>query len=241
MWDEQVDDEEDSDTDDDNTLPKPTQEQSPITTETDPTEPELQQRHRSVSIRSRRGPSRQHKPVTLIQPVTRKQVLQQLWENIESSKDKLFFIQEKETGQLTAKWYLVQVDRDETKRQNAISIGEYHVRWLIKNEPQAKTEKTRKCAFWPLIKELLPNIGAIVMFRPQKAITILEQKPYKYAWYQREINLVEGKLHGPFDYGKNFTIDDAHWDALRTATSKTDIHVDISDVNRIVPLTSKKR
>jgi hypothetical protein len=252
MWDEQVDEHESSESEDEPITPEPTEQVLG-----DPAAPTaiqdrhqaaaapdaIQDRHQAVRIRSRRGPSRRHNPVTMIQPVTRKQILTQLWTQTETSKDKLFFIHEKETGQIQAQWYLVQVDLDETRRRNAQNLGEYHVRWMIKNEPQSKTTKTRNCAFWPLIRELLPNgyFGAIVMFRPQKALTILEKKSYKYAWYQREINLAEGKLHGPFDYGKNFTIEDEHWDALKQATNKPDIHVDISDINRIVPLKANKR
>jgi hypothetical protein len=75
----------------------------------------------------------------------------------------------------------------------------------------------------------------------EKALTILETKSYKYAWYQREINLAEGKLHGPFDFGKNFTINDEHWEALKIAASTQETPVDITDINRIIPLKANKR
>jgi len=241
MWSEPIDANEEAsdDTDTEPTTPTPHIDKS---TTTDQTIEDITDRHQAIRIRSRKGPTRRHKPVTFITPTTRKQALAQLWTQMETSQDKLYFIQEKDTGEMTATWYLVQVDIEETKRKRAQQIGEYHVRWMIKNDPQAKTKKTRHCAFWPLIRELLPNgyFGAIVMFRPQKALPILEKKPYKYAWYQREINLAELRLHGPFNFDSHFTIADTDWEALKQAATTPGTHVDISDINRIVPLKSNK-
>jgi hypothetical protein len=144
---------------------------------------------------------------------------------------------------MPAKWYLVQVDMDKTRRKNVMQLGEYHIRWMIKNDLQAKTKKTRMCAFWPLIRGLLPNgyFGAIVMFQPQKGLPILEKKPYKYAWYQREINLAKLKLHVPFNFNKNFTIASKEWEALKEGTNKPGIQVDMTDINRIVPPKTNKQ
>jgi hypothetical protein len=251
MWDEQVDADEDSDDDE---APATAQNQAAPAEEADaatdipPQDPEAEaadagDRTQTIRIRSRRGPTRNHQAVTFIRPTTRRETLTQLWTQTEASKDKLYFIQEKETGKMTAKWYLIQVDTDETRRKNALQLGEYHVRWMIKNDHQAKTKKTRLCAFWPLIRELLPNgyFGAIVMFQPQKALPMLAKKPLKYAWYQREINLAELKLHGPFDFDVNFTIKSQEWDALKTAADKPDNHVDVTDINQIVPLKTTNK
>jgi hypothetical protein len=70
---------------------------------------------------------------------------------------------------------------------------------------------------------------------------MLAKKPLKYAWYQREINLAELKLHGPFDFDVNFTIESKEWDALKTAADKPDNHVDVTDINRIVPLKTTNK
>jgi hypothetical protein len=249
MWEEQVDaTKEDSDEESDTEQPRePTAPDNPDPINTpntqEPDQDNPGDRQQAIRIRSRRGPTRKHQAVTFVKPTTRKETLTQLWTQTEASKDKLYFIQEKEAGEMTAKWYLVQVDLEETRRKNAKQLGEYHVRWMIKNAPQAKNKKTRQCSFWPLIKELLPNgyFGAIVMFRPQKALPILEKKPYKYAWYQREINLAELKLHGPFDFDIHFTIASKEWDALKEAAEQQGTPVDITDINRIVPLKTNKR
>jgi hypothetical protein len=112
---------------------------------------------------------------------------------------------------------------------------------MIKNNSQAKTKKTRMCAFWPLISELLPNgcFEAIVMFQPHKALPILEKKPYKYTWYQREINLAELKC--PFNFDMKFSIASKEWEALKEASDKPGIQVDSTDINIIiVPLKMNK-
>jgi hypothetical protein len=214
MWAEQVDAEEDNSNESDT---EPAPEEAPIAALTEEPTAETNDpgnRHQAIRIRSRRGPTTRHQAVTFIRPTTRRETLTHLWTQTEASKVKLYFIQEKEAGEMTAKWYLVQVDMDKTRKINAQQLGKYHIRWMIKNDPQAKTRKTRMCAFWPLIRELLPNgyFGVIVMFRPQKALPILEKKPYKYAWYQREVNLAELKLHGPFDFDTSFTITSKEWE-----------------------------
>jgi hypothetical protein len=56
----------------------------------------------------------------------------------------------------------------------------------------------------------------------------------------KKSTLAEGKLHGPFNFGKNFTIDDEHCEALKLAASKQDTHVDITIINRIIPLKTNK-
>jgi hypothetical protein len=50
---------------------------------------------------------------------TKKQKLLKIWNTIEKSTDKLFFISRHEPGQIQGEWHLVQIDEDGTNKRAA--------------------------------------------------------------------------------------------------------------------------
>jgi hypothetical protein len=190
-------------------------------------------------------PTRQNKKtkVEITTSQTDKQVLQQeLWNDVHSSPDKLFFIRRHETGRDLAEWHLVQVDEEATDRRNARRYGEYHVRYYLKNETDAKKKKTRECQYWPLLRELLQDgyLGAIIQVKPSRVDKFLNDQPTKYIWYQDTINLADVMILGPFEFSKhqNHHIPEEHWKSLLNKAE--DYRVDATNVNRKVPLPQHK-
>lgn len=114
-------------------------------------------------------------------------------------------------------------------------------------EINAQKKRTQECIYWPLVKELFnprtEQLRAIVQFRPEKVNKMLEQKGFRYMWYQNTINLAEDIVHGPFDWQGNpllYTIARENWEALQTRGS--DNKIDVGNINRISQLlTSNKQ
>jgi hypothetical protein len=193
--------------------------------------------------------SSKKKQVEITTPLTDKEILKTLWKDTHKSQDKLFFIRRHETGRDLAEWHLVQVDEEETNRTKARRYGEYHIRYFIKKDADAKKKKTRACQFWPLLWELLRDgyLGAIIQVKPTRVDKFLQEQPTKYIWYQDTINLADTMILGPFEFSNKlqYSIPEEQWKELLEKAE--DYRVDASDINRTVPLpqhktnTAKKR
>jgi hypothetical protein len=183
------------------------------------------------------------KKVKITTPQTDKELLKILWKDVHKSPDKLFFIRRHETGRDLAKWHVVQVDEEATDRRNAKRYGEYHVRYYLKNDTDAKRKKTRECQFWPLLRELLRDgyLGAIIQVKPNRVEKFLNDQPSKYVWYQDTINLADVMIAGPFEFSKKqqHNIPEATWKELLDKAEE--YRVDATNVNRTIPLPKHKR
>ena len=95
---------------------------------------------------------------------------------------------------------------DETNEKLAKTKGQYHCKWYITN-PSSRREISNT-AFWPLIKEYTDEetYGKTIIARPDKATNMLKRQPHRYAWYQKEVNIIEDAVSGPFDFEKGFTV-----------------------------------
>ena len=190
---------------------------------------------------------------TNCQPITRAQTrataktkrtsnnwLEQLWHNINNSKDKLLFIQRKEAHRVKAEWHLVQVDLEETEETKALNTGAYHIRYFIRHFQQSKHRPTRQCKFWPLIRELRPDgyFGAIVVVAPNKIPEMLKKQNTTRTWYQDTINIDDTFIAGPFNFSRigseSHRIHDNVWETLKNNATGRNINTD--DIDKICPL-----
>jgi hypothetical protein len=152
----------------------------------------------------------------------------------------LFFIKREHHGGQLAKWFLVQVDINETDPQEAVQVGRYHCRWYIRHVDDSFKEKTRFARFWPEVHELRDGVlGKIVVVRPDKVRKLTEQKKARLAWYQDKVDLVNDRLVGPFDFmpvttrqRKQNLIDNEYWAELLTFSET----VDTTMVDEVDPL-----
>jgi hypothetical protein len=99
--------------------------------------------------------------------------LKELWKDTQDSADKIFIIQRPhETNKhAPASWHLVQVDPEETNNRQAKNIGEYHVKYYVRNVIDSKKRLVRNCRYWPLIREIKQpsgEFGDIVVLQPNK-------------------------------------------------------------------------
>jgi hypothetical protein len=141
------------------------------------------------------------------------------------SKDRLYIIAHQEDASETKTWYVVQLDMDETNEKLAKTKGQYHCKWYIPN-PSSRREISNT-AFWPLIKEYTDEetYGKTIIARPDKATNMLKRQPHRYAWYQKEVNIIEDAVSGPFDFEKGFTVPDKTWNEVRERASQHKINV----------------
>ena len=184
-------------------------------------------------------PATPKKRVKLIETHNTKEYLKELWTEITLSTDKLFFLQRREPGKQQADWHLIQIDLDETDPQKAKQLGEYHIRYYIRQYEDAKKRRVMDCRYWPLIRELRAdgNFGAIVMIRPNKVDEILAKKPYTRGWYQDEANIAENGIIGPFNLdtsGEANRIAPKYWTELLKIAKEQDIHA--LDIKKVTPI-----
>ena len=172
--------------------------------------------------------------ITTRETLPAKLQLQALYAKIQQSKDKLFAIAQQEEHQQQLAWYIVQVDMDETDKTRATTKGQYHCKWYIAKANKAKTPHN-ECKFWPLIKEFTDEarFGDTNFVRPGKVEQFLHRHAETYAWYQKEVNLVEDGIKGPFDFATAFTIPEHIWSAIRKVAPQKQIDIsNISNRNR---------
>mmetsp|Transcript_13167 Transcript_13167/g.31418 ORF Transcript_13167/g.31418 Transcript_13167/m.31418 type:complete len:1848 (-) Transcript_13167:281-5824(-) len=169
--------------------------------------------------------------ITTRETLPRKLELLSLYERIKASKHKLFAIAQEEEHQPLRAWYIVQVDIEETNEELAKSIGQYHCRWHIPKPPNSNpTTSITTWKFWPLVKEFTSDgtYGDTKYVSPNKVERYLHQNYTRYAWYQKEINLAEDGIEGPFEFDKGLLIPNKIWEAIRRIAAKRQI--DITDI-----------
>ena len=120
----------------------------------------------------------------------------------ESSKDKLFFINHIAVGSTQAKWYLVQVDMDQSDPVDTTNHGVYCYRWYIIQYDNCNKYPTVECQFWIEIRMNNQDSKLVDMFlvRPSKVHNLL-QKNKTYLWYQDYISLYKHKVFGTIEFG----------------------------------------
>lgn len=126
-----------------------------------------------------------------------------LWKAVEAFKDKLFFIAYQPPGASVLKWYLVQVDVNETDERKARQRSIYHAKWWAPHHVDC-TSTCRAivhCRFWPEIRELMHTgyLRARRVVRPHKVEAVVKQDE-RLAWFQLPLNLCQMCLHGPFEF-----------------------------------------
>jgi hypothetical protein len=74
----------------------------------------------STRIQNRTLEKQKTKRAVITSPKTERQLRRKLWDKIKQSKDKLFFIsRQRNSGKELDKWFLVQVDKEETEESKA--------------------------------------------------------------------------------------------------------------------------
>lgn len=203
----------------------------------------IEEQQRAEEQQTQQQPNRRRR-IQVQEQLTPKIALALLKRKIENSKDKLFLIAYKEEGDPRGQWYLVQVDEEATSKNLAKRKGQYHCRWYFTHPGDAKTKWVRDCRFWPLIKELNEDevMGMTVPTRPSKVDKLLATKGYRYAWYQKEVNLAEDGMVGPFNFGPRNTIPVDAWPKLEAAAREMAAKdIDVSTINKIIPHREGKR
>jgi hypothetical protein len=143
-----------------------------------------------------------------------------------------------------ASWHLVQVDTEETNNRQAKRVGEYHVKYYVRNAMDSRKRLVRNCRYWPFIREIKQpsgEFGDIIVLRPNKVEETLAKKPYTRGWYQDTVNLAEKGIIGPFNFSQNSKneSDCIHPDIWRELEESEEVKsgsVDIDDLNRVTPL-----
>jgi hypothetical protein len=151
-----------------------------------------------------------------------------LWKLIKESKDKLFIIAMDRPNYDLREWHIVQVNLSETNEEDARRYGKYHVNFWIRSYNDSIKRKMRDCRYWPNIHEYKDDgktMGPIVPIRPSKVNAVLWGQPNRYMWYQDTINLDRSRVVGPFDFGRDHTIPDHAWKALKAQANSRKIYV----------------
>jgi hypothetical protein len=86
--------------------------------------------------------------------ITTASFLKELWKDTQESADKMFIIQRpnEKNKHAPAIWHLVQVDPEETNNRRAKTVGEYHVKYYVRNVMDSEKRLVRNCRYWPLIR-----------------------------------------------------------------------------------------
>ena len=182
------------------------------------------------------------KPTCLVKGIEQKLSLQQFYEAVKASKDKMFIIV---SDQGNDPFYVVRVNWDKTSQKSATGNGTYHVEWYIRHVDDCRKLPLRQCRFWPLVQS--PNefdyLDVIHPVKPTKLDTTLEKlKDHGWVLYQLKINLFKQRLVGPIDFearsGKTHYIPDKVWTELQAQASQ--INLDVSCINKKRPLRSTR-
>ena len=169
----------------------------------------------------------------------REQERQDLYEQTSQSKDKLFIIKMGTNENQKKDWYIVQVNWDDTSEEQAILYGKYKLQWLVPHETDAKRRRRRDCRYWKEIHMKKGNgeLGPMRMISPAKATPeyIKEQGWIVYEW---EMNLLDIRLVGPFNYAniskEANRIHNDEWKLLKEKANPKE--VDITTMDRVIPL-----
>ena len=169
-----------------------------------------------------------------------KVAVHQLFDDIKQSKDKLFFIKHQAKSTSQERWFLVQVDMEESDPIVERQLGVYRVRWWIRHASNSKECLQCNCRYWLEIHEMANReLGAIMVIQPQQVEQLLTEQANHYAWYQLDVNLAENAITGPFDFtpvgNENHHIAQAQWQGMQTQARI--LQVDVHDVFQVVALT----
>ena len=170
---------------------------------------------------------------------SREQERQDLYEQTRRSKDKLFIIKMGTSENQKKDWYIVQVNWDDTSEEQAILYGKYKLQWLVPHESDAKRRRRRDCRYWKEIHMKKGNgeLGPMRMVSPAKA-TPEYIKEQNWTFYEWEMNLLDIKLVGPFNYAniskEANRIHNDEWKSLREKADPKEI--DITTMDRVIPL-----
>ena len=162
-----------------------------------------------------------------------------LYEEIAKSRDKILVVKSKDESSNTNKWYITQVDWDETKERDAKEEGIYRLKWLAPHYADSKKRRRRDCRYWPEIHEVDKhgNLGRMRFVKPEKA-TREYINDQKWAFYEWDVNLTEDLLLGPFDLRtiskEPNRVDNEIWHRLTEIGQQGDVKVD--DIDRVIPL-----
>lgn len=81
-------------------------------------------------------------------------------------------------------------------------------------------------------------MGPMVPAKPAKALKLIADKPNRFFWYQKKVNLKDDLLVGPFDFeGEANHIAPQTWTKLKDTAEA--MQVDVSNLNRKIPLDGK--
>ena len=123
-----------------------------------------------------------------------------LHRSIELSADKLFFIQYTPANTMRPRWFLIQVDLEESTE--ASSTGIYFCTFMAKHPDDAKLADNLVC-WWPEWRELAWNEDGTFEFEG-RILYGPKSRPNnrKYAKFSTDVNLssCDVMLVGPFDY-----------------------------------------
>ena len=139
------------------------------------------------------------------------------------SNDKLFFIKHMPEGSAQNKWYLVQVDMDNSDPATMREYGVYCCWWYIRKHKDCTKHPNTESHFWREIrtKDQNDTLENMLLVRPSKVHNLL-QNNYTYIWYQYGISLADHRIVVPFQFGretKNIlkqpnVIEDKQWKEL---------------------------
>jgi hypothetical protein len=104
----------------------------------------------------------------------------------------------------------------------------------------SKTKTISECRYWPEIHHLQDGVlGPMIPIRPNQVSQLLMKKQMQYAWYQKDVNMMERRLIGPFNFAvvtqrqsEHYRIPKMKWQRLREMHEEADV----TDVDQIIPL-----
>ncbi|CAJ1952165.1 unnamed protein product [Cylindrotheca closterium] len=220
IWDEEVDPMEDSSDEEEDNTPTPSildaiqrTQPRPINRDIPPTDTEGANQTRQV-----------HTTETITEELN----LRSLYERTTQSKDKLYVIAHQDNTSGWNNWYVIQINMEETNEKLARTKGQYHCKeWYIPKLTTTKQGSPMTSPFWPLIKEFTDETtyGPTVPIRHSKVDQVLNKSPHKYAWFQKEVNIVEDGVYGPFDFERDYKIPDVVWEKVREAATQMKLKV----------------
>ena len=166
-------------------------------------------------------------------------MLQAMYERTIQSSDKLYIIAHKDDDSGWKAWYVAHVDMEETNEKLEKPKGQYHCKWYI---PKVERRTIIERPFWPLIKEFKDEstYSKTVYVRPTKVKQFLDRNPHKHAWYQKEVNLAEDGVTGPFNFNNDFTIPQTVWKEVQQAAPSMKLNVNNIHIKN-TPRTSKRK
>ena len=161
-----------------------------------------------------------------------------LFKKILRSTDAVCFIKHDHKGHL---WHTVRVLINESKADLARNHGYYVVEWLVRHKTDSRSKKMKDCRYWQELRRV-DNQGRIRERRwipPAKSRKQIQKLTVQSS--RIEINLLETKLVGPFDFetdpneaGGSRTLGNEYWQQLEVAANQCNL--DVTAIHKIVPI-----